>query len=609
MRDRRRLLVVPLVLLAWLVLAASALGGSGQRERLVSPRSIGAATTVPATSGGGALDGNLRDRCSPPSPTWAGTPTTGLEGSSTSGRSSPWPSRCCTRGLARAGYRIVWLDFGWASGKRDRSGEIVVDRHQWPHGLRWLTDWLHRHGLLAGIYTDAGKSGCHGQGVGSLGHYQQDADRFAAWGFDAVKVDFCGAGQAGLAPKPAYMRFAKALAENSSHRTLLLNVCNFWVPGQINGTLPTFANSAYANYRWAPRIAQSWRTDTDIGFNESIQFVNVLRNLDHDAAHPTAAGPGHWNDPDYLGPGLGMTSAEAQAQFSMWAIVAAPLMLGSDPRALPPATIKMLENRQVIAVDQDPLGIQGTVVEQGAGSGQAWSKPLAGGAAAVALLNRGAAAARDHHQRQQGGAPLGRELHDPRSVGGHDQADARGRSARWSRPTASFCTASSPSAVDQAAASSTTTGAAASVDHNRGVGPLAPDDLRGLHLVAVDGALVVDHVGVDVARPVVQDQPLAALGQPHERLDVRHVHRRPAEVLAGDDRHDQVPVLSLDLDALLERLAALAQERVHRQRDGEEQSDQREPAQQLIVGEIPSTVRVVGALPGTPGTLPDEDWV
>ncbi|MBV8219812.1 MAG: glycoside hydrolase family 27 protein, partial [Solirubrobacterales bacterium] len=248
--------------------------------------------------------------------------------------------------------------------------------------------WLHRHGLLAGIYTDAGKSGCHGQGVGSLGHYRQDAGSFAAWGFDAVKVDFCGAGQAGLEPRPAYERFAKALENNSSHRRMIVNVCNFWVPGQINGTLPTLANSAYANYRWAPRIAQSWRTDTDIGFTRDVQFINVLRNLDHDAAQPTAAGPGHWNDPDYLGPELGMTSSEAQAQFSMWAILAAPLILGSDPRALSAETIGMLENRQVIAVDQDPLGLQGTVVDQ-QGSGQVWSKPLAGGAAAVALLNRG----------------------------------------------------------------------------------------------------------------------------------------------------------------------------------------------------------------------------
>ena len=292
------------------------------------------------------------------------------------------------RGLSRTGYRIVWLDFGWASGKRDADGQLVVDPRQWPQGLRWLTDWLHRHGLLAGIYTDAGRSGCHGQGVGSYGHYQQDADSFATWGFDAVKVDFCGAGQEGFDPRPLYTQFARALAHNSSHRPLLLNVCNFWVPGQINGTRPSYANSAYASYRWAPQIAQSWRTDTDIGFHHDIQWVNVLRNLDHDAAEPTAAGPGHWNDPDYLGPELGMTSAQSRAQFSMWAIVAAPLILGSDPRALSPATIAMLENREVIAVDQDPMGIQGTVVGQD-GSGQVWSKPLAGGAAAVALLNRG----------------------------------------------------------------------------------------------------------------------------------------------------------------------------------------------------------------------------
>lgn len=293
------------------------------------------------------------------------------------------------RGLARAGYRIVWLDFGWASGQRNAHGQLIVDPKQWPHGLRWLTDWLHRRHLLAGIYTDAGRSGCRDQGVGSLGHYQQDADSFAAWGFDAVKVDFCGAGQEGLDPRPLYTRFARALADNSSHRRLLLNVCNFWVPGQIDGTRPSYANSAYAAYRWAAAIAQSWRTDTDIGFHRNIQWVNVLRNLDHDAAHPGAAGPGHWNDPDYLGPELGMTEAEAQAQLSMWAIVAAPLILGSDPRTLAPSTISMLENREVLAVDQDQLGVQGTMVAEH-GSAQVWAKPLAGGAAAVALLNRSA---------------------------------------------------------------------------------------------------------------------------------------------------------------------------------------------------------------------------
>ena len=208
-------------------------------------------------------------------------------------------------GLARAGYRIVWLDFGWASGSRDQSGRLIVDPAQWPNGLRWLTGWLHGHGLLAGIYTDAGASGCCHRGVGSLGHYQLDADTFAAWGFDAVKVDFCGAGQEGLAPRPLYRQFARALQYNASGRSMLLNVCNFWVPGQIDGRRPSLVNSAYSNALWAPKLAQSWRTDTDIGFTGDVVFKNVLRNLDHDAAHPNAARPGHWNDPDYLAPNLG----------------------------------------------------------------------------------------------------------------------------------------------------------------------------------------------------------------------------------------------------------------------------------------------------------------
>jgi alpha-galactosidase len=296
------------------------------------------------------------------------------------------------RGLATAGYRIVWLDFGWAGGRRDGQGTLIVDHQQWPDGLAWLTAWLHAHGLLAGIYTDAGTAGCYHRGVGSLGHYQHDADTFAAWGFDAIKVDFCGAGQEGLSPRPLYRQFAAAVRDNASHRPMLLNVCNFWVPGQIDGRRPSWRNSSFANALWAPRIAQSWRTDTDIGGHRGIVFKNVLRNLDRDADHPRAAGPGHWNDPDYLGPQLGMTRGEAQAQMTMWAMVAAPLMLGSDPRRLSPATVRMLENRQVIAVDQDRLGVQGTPLHESAPD-QVWVKPLAGGGRAVALLNRGPRAA------------------------------------------------------------------------------------------------------------------------------------------------------------------------------------------------------------------------
>jgi len=147
-------------------------------------------------------------------------------------------------GLAKAGYTIVWLDFGWASGARDGNGSLTVDTTQWPDGLSALTSYLHGLGLQAGIYTDAGTSGCSGQGVGSYGHYQQDADQFAAWGFDAVKVDFCGAGQQWLDmspmdPRTLYAQFSNALA--NAGRPMILNVANFWTPGQINGSVPSLS--------------------------------------------------------------------------------------------------------------------------------------------------------------------------------------------------------------------------------------------------------------------------------------------------------------------------------------------------------------------------------
>ena len=189
-------------------------------------------------------------------------------------------------GLAQAGYKIVWLDFGWASGARDGNGNLIVDSTQWPDGMSGLTSWLHAQGLYAGIYTDAGTSGCGGQGVGSYGHYEQDVNQFAAWGFDAVKVDFCGAGQRWLAqppndPRTLYGQFSQAVA--AAPRAMILNVCDFWTPGQINGTAPSYADSSWDAFSWAPAVAQSWRTDTDIGYKGNIQFQWVLRNLDQDS--------------------------------------------------------------------------------------------------------------------------------------------------------------------------------------------------------------------------------------------------------------------------------------------------------------------------------------
>src|SRR5258708_8087712 len=290
--------------------------------------------------------------------------------------------------LDAGGYQYVWLDGGWWSGTRDDSGNITVNAAQWPHGMQWIADYIHSRGLKAGIYTDTGSNGCGGANQGSYGHYQQDVNQFAAWGYDAVKVDFCGGDNLGLDPATAYGQFRDALLNNSSHRPMLFNICNPFPPNAFGPNDPPLEKSAYYSYTFGPTTGNSWRTDTDIGFVHSVLWSDMLRNLDHDAAHPEAAGPGHWNDPDYLGPELGMTDAEAQAQFTMWSIVAAPLIIGNDIRSMSVTTQAMLTNREVIAVDQDSLGVQGTRIAQ-EGNGDVWVKPLASGDRAVALLNRG----------------------------------------------------------------------------------------------------------------------------------------------------------------------------------------------------------------------------
>lgn len=323
-------------------------------------------------------------------------------------------------GLEAAGYRYIWLDGGW-------------DVANFPNGMAWLTSQLHQMGFKAGIYVDADAPvGSTGQRCMDLslasgtdtcggpdGTYQQTVNQYAAWGFDAIKVDFVYGGKAeqkygwpsGMTPQHFYSEFSAAVQNDSPHRPMVLNLCDYLTPGTDGASE---ANSSYNTWSYAPGIANSWRTDTDIGFGGSIQWRDVLRNLQADAAHPGAAGPGHWNDPDYLGPQLGMTAAQAQAQFTMWAMLSAPLMIGSNIAAgvsganggqpspaggLSAQTLAMLENSAVIGIDQDPLGAQATPLSYGAegeptgsqapGMGQVWVKPLANGNRAVAFLNRG----------------------------------------------------------------------------------------------------------------------------------------------------------------------------------------------------------------------------
>jgi len=297
-----------------------------------------------------------------------------------------------TTGLEADGYRLIWLDATWWQGQRNAAGNMIVSAKQWPHGIAWLAQTLHANGFKLGVYTDAGSTGC-GVAGGAFGHYQQDINTLAAWGVDAVKVDWCGGSTQGLDPATQYAAIHQAILNNSSHRPMLLNICNFLQPLQ-RGTVPTFAQSAFASYSFGPSDGNSWRTDTDVGVPGNVTFGSVLRNLDADATGPAAAGPGHWNDPDYLAPDAGMSAAQFQTQFSMWAMLAAPLMVSVDMRAVDKISLAILAKKQVIAIDQDPAGVQAVLVQQQPSNppqAQVWFRPLVGGYA-IALLNRGSTA-------------------------------------------------------------------------------------------------------------------------------------------------------------------------------------------------------------------------
>ncbi|GED89795.1 glycoside hydrolase family 27 protein [Streptomyces sp. 6-11-2] len=299
-------------------------------------------------------------------------------------------------GLRDSGYDIVWLDGGWqADQPRDpKTGRLVANPTRFPSGIPALVTYLHQRGLKAGIYTDAGEyDGGTWCGLGSRGHYEEDARQFAGWKVDAIKVDFlCGIG-AGLDPGPAFKEFSEAVAK--SGRKMLLNLCN---PLTDDWGMPhTPEQDAHNTFVHGPTTADSWRTGTDIAWGTPTagEWPNVLRNMDANAWHPEAQGPGHWNDPDYLIPmrklaegGYELTEEESTTQFVMWAEMASPLVLGSDPRTLPKSMIDTLRNPEIIAVDQDPLGIQGVRVATDS-VGDVYSKVLKGaGKRAVVLLNR-----------------------------------------------------------------------------------------------------------------------------------------------------------------------------------------------------------------------------
>jgi len=267
-------------------------------------------------------------------------------------------------GMRDAGYRYVVIDDCWQVD-RDSTGRILADAERFPNGMKALADYVHEQGLEFGIYTDAGRKTCQGR-PGSYGHEDEDARTYAAWGVDYVKVDWCHADSLNAPERYTIVRDAF----RKSGRPMVLSICEW---GQNDP------------WEWADTVGQLWRTTSDIYDG----WQSVLWIADANNEHQAVAGPGHWNDPDMLEVGNGgMTLDEYRAHFSLWATMAAPLMAGNDLRHMSPDIRDILTNKEVIAVDQDSLGVQGRVVLDRGYGVQVWAKPLADASTAVTVFNQ-----------------------------------------------------------------------------------------------------------------------------------------------------------------------------------------------------------------------------
>jgi alpha-galactosidase len=275
-------------------------------------------------------------------------------------------------GMKDAGYRYVVIDDCWQVS-RDTTGRIVADPERFPSGIKAVADYVHSKGLQFGIYSDAGTMTC-AKRPGSKDHEAQDAKTYAEWGVDYLKYDWCNTD--GQDTRDSYAKMSQAL--RASGRPIVFSICEW------GGTKP---------WLWAQGVGHLWRATGDIqdcwDCGNSWGGMGVAHIIDIMADIHAYSGPGHWNDPDMLEVGNGgLTLTENRAHFSFWALFAAPLMAGNDLQAMTPEVREILTNREVIAVDQDPLGMQGRKVWDD-GPREVWVKPLADGSKAALLFNRG----------------------------------------------------------------------------------------------------------------------------------------------------------------------------------------------------------------------------
>lgn len=309
-------------------------------------------------------------------------------------------------GLAAKGYRTVTVDDCWMAAQRDGHGELVPDPARFPHGMASLGRRLHRMGLKFGIYEDAGTSTCGGF-PGSYGHYRQDAALFAKWGVDYLKLDGCNVPTAAGQTKEQtyhalYAQMSRALLDTG--RPIVFSVS---APAYFQYDGDAVWHKVIG---WSAEVGNLWREGRDIALQQSsgaAKWSSIAYNYGYNARLADLQRPGRWNDPDFLLAGdSGLTTDEIQSQMSLWSVMAAPLISSTDLTKASPAALRVLGNRDVIAVDQDPLGVQGRIVQHGTGY-DVLSKPLQGGDRAVALFNSGDTARTITTTAARAGLPAG----------------------------------------------------------------------------------------------------------------------------------------------------------------------------------------------------------
>ena len=275
-------------------------------------------------------------------------------------------------GLKDAGYTYINIDDCW-HGKRDADGFIQADPKHFPHGIKALADYVHSRGLKLGIYSDAGSETCAGR-PGSLGHEYQDALQYARWEVDYLKYDWCNT--TNVNAQGAYQLMRDAL--QTTGRPIFFSMCEW------GDNYP---------WRWAKGIGDSWRIGPDIwcSFDSTRVFptyiqCSVIDCINRNDSLRSYAGPGHWNDPDMLEVGNGLSVNQDRAHFTMWCMMASPLILGNDVRNMSDETKAILTNRDLIAIDQDKLGVQGLrfLIREGL---EYWFKPLSNGDWAMTIFN------------------------------------------------------------------------------------------------------------------------------------------------------------------------------------------------------------------------------